>query len=62
MFDLSNYHDFTGDDWWLKPVTEASARLDILQTAATTSATSCATPRVSEAPKSSTCLNGTSYK
>jgi hypothetical protein len=62
MFDLSNYRDFTGDDWWLKPVTEASARLDTLQTAVTTSATSCATPRASEALKSSKCLNGTSHK
>jgi hypothetical protein len=62
MFDLSNYRDFTGDDWWLNAVTEASARLDTLQTAVTTSATSCATPRVSEALKSSKCLNGTADK
>jgi hypothetical protein len=35
MFDLSNHRDFSGYDTWLNTVTEASARLDALQTAVT---------------------------
>jgi hypothetical protein len=35
MFDLSNHHDHGGYDGWLNTFTEASARLDALQTAVT---------------------------
>jgi hypothetical protein len=35
MFDLSNHRDYGDHDRWLNAFTEASARLDALQTAVT---------------------------
>jgi hypothetical protein len=35
MFDLSNHRDYSDYDRWLNTFTEASARLDALQTAVT---------------------------
>ena len=45
-------------DKWLTTLTEASARLDVVQTAVTDCA-ACAQVRRSIATKSSTCLKGT---
>jgi hypothetical protein len=35
MFDLSNHRDYSDHDRWLNTFTEASARLDALQTVVT---------------------------
>jgi hypothetical protein len=59
MFDLSNHRDYSDYDRWLNTFTEASARLDALQTAVTDLRHLLRTPRACAALKSSKCLNGT---